>query len=89
MAVSHKYPMSTIIAAVEYRKTHTTKETAEKYNASPTAVNNWCKIYGDGLGFIRKPRKPRPDYDAKWKPAVRILKKVPKGLEVPERGFGW
>lgn len=83
------YPMSTILAAIEYRKTHTAKDTAEQFGTSPSSVNHWCRVYGKDLGFIPKPRQPRKDFDESWKPAVRVLTEVPPGFEAPRKGFGW
>ena len=69
-------------SAVEYRKTHTEAETAERYGVSPSTVRYWLKKRGVR---VQRCKRLAPDEQ----PEVRVLKHVPAGFKVPHRRMGW
>lgn len=82
MTGKSKFSEEHIQSAIEYRRTHSTVQTADHYGVSTATIRYWLKQRG-----IRSQRVKQLAPDEQ--PEVRVLKKVPEGFKVPHRRSGW
>lgn len=87
-----RHSMATIRDALTYKQTHTMKETSEKFGVATSTIIIWSNKYNLQFGLKRKRKpnvNPRDRREIDWQPQVNVLKKVPEGLVIPTRGYGW
>lgn len=86
------FSMTTIREALEYKQTHTVEQTATKFGVARSTINNWSREFNEQFGLKRKRRpsiRRKQREEAEWFHQVRVLSSVPRGLEIPSRGYGW